>query len=171
MCLADILCKTFEKGYFMHGIDINMCVANCARFWCQHVFDQSKPTPTSAPSHACLLWLNYCGWISTELISGFTLVRASAAVFGMWSCTVKLDEENPIYAGFGQGAQHNCTGCHGRWKTQHRCAHAEKSVINMINWCSIFLIIMIGPGGLLLVVPHLFAFPVLVLLVGLQKST
>jgi hypothetical protein len=41
----------------------------------------------------------------------------------------------------------------------------------MINWCSIFLIIMIGPGGLLLVVPHLFAFPVLVLLVGLQKST
>jgi hypothetical protein len=30
---------------------------------------------------------------------------------------------------------------------------------------------MIGPGGLLLVVPHLFALPVSVLLVGLQKST
>ncbi len=32
-------------------------------------------------------------------------------------------------------------------------------------------IIMIGPGSLLLVVPSLFAFPVSVLLVGLQKST
>jgi hypothetical protein len=30
---------------------------------------------------------------------------------------------------------------------------------------------MIRPGGLLLVVPHLFAFPVAVLWVGLQKST
>jgi hypothetical protein len=29
---------------------------------------------------------------------------------------------------------------------------------------------MIGPGGLLLVVPHLFAVPVSVLLVGLQKE-
>ncbi len=32
-------------------------------------------------------------------------------------------------------------------------------------------IIMIHPGGLLLVVPHLFAVPVLVLQVGLLKST
>jgi hypothetical protein len=31
-------------------------------------------------------------------------------------------------------------------------------------------IIMIRPGGLLLVVSHLFAVPVSVLLVGLQKS-
>jgi hypothetical protein len=30
---------------------------------------------------------------------------------------------------------------------------------------------MIGPGGLLLLVPHLFAVPVSVLWVGLQKST
>jgi hypothetical protein len=30
---------------------------------------------------------------------------------------------------------------------------------------------MIGPGGLLLVVPHLFVVPVWVLSVGLQKST
>jgi len=29
---------------------------------------------------------------------------------------------------------------------------------------------MIGPDGLLLVVPHLFAVPISVLLVGLQKS-
>jgi hypothetical protein len=48
---------------------------------------------------------------------------------------------------------------------------AEKSVINMI-W--LFLIdcpiIIIGPGGLLLVVPHLYAIPVSVLWVGLHKS-
>jgi len=31
-------------------------------------------------------------------------------------------------------------------------------------------IIMIGPGGLLLVVPHLFTIPVSVWWVGLQKS-
>jgi hypothetical protein len=30
---------------------------------------------------------------------------------------------------------------------------------------------MIDPGGLLLVVPHLFALPVSVLLLGLQKGT
>jgi hypothetical protein len=29
---------------------------------------------------------------------------------------------------------------------------------------------MIGPGGLLLVVPHVYAVPVSVLLVGLQKK-
>jgi hypothetical protein len=38
--------------------------------------------------------------------------------------------------------------------------------------CSDWSIIMIRPGGLLLlVVPHLFAVPVSVLLVGLPKST
>jgi hypothetical protein len=30
---------------------------------------------------------------------------------------------------------------------------------------------MIGPGGLLIVVPHVYAIPVSVLLVGLQKKT
>jgi len=57
---------------------------------------------------------------------------------------------------------------------QQRCAPAEKSVINMIELVlSVFdwPVIMIGPCGLLLVVPHLFAVPVSVLWVGLQKST
>jgi hypothetical protein len=50
----------------------------------------------------------------------------------------------------------------------------EKCVINMIYLLlsvSDWPIIMIGPSGLLLVVSHLFAVPVSVLLVGLQKST
>ncbi len=41
------------------------------------------------------------------------------------------------------------------------------------NYYSLFLIgpiIMIGPGGLQLVVPHLFAIPVSVLWVELQKN-
>jgi hypothetical protein len=36
----------------------------------------SEPAPTSAPSTGCLLLLS-CGWISTELIFGFTLVTNS----------------------------------------------------------------------------------------------
>ncbi len=57
---------------------------------------------------------------------------------------------------------------------QHRCAPPKKSVINMIELLlsvSDWSIIMIGPDGLLLVVPHLFPAPVSVLLVGLPKST
>jgi hypothetical protein len=49
----------------------------------------------------------------------------------------------------------------------------EKSVINMIGLLllvSDLPIIMIDPVGLLLVVSHLFAVPVLVLWVGLEKS-
>jgi hypothetical protein len=57
-------------------------------------------------------------------------------------------------------APHNCA--------QQQCALAEKSVINMMLLLQ--PIIMIGPGGLLLVVLHLFAVPVSILWMGLQKS-
>jgi hypothetical protein len=43
---------------------------------------------------------------------------------------------------------------------QQPSAPAQKSVINMIYCISDWLVIMIGPGGLLLVVPHLFAVPI-----------
>jgi hypothetical protein len=56
---------------------------------------------------------------------------------------------------------------------QQLCALVEKSLINMI-WLLLSVsdlsIIMIGPGGLLLVVSHLFAISVLVWWVGLQKK-
>jgi hypothetical protein len=58
----------------------------------------------------------------------------------------------------------------GWYKAQQSCAPTEKSVINTISLLmgiSDWPIIMIGPSGLLLV---LFAVPVSVLLVGLQKS-
>jgi hypothetical protein len=49
----------------------------------------------------------------------------------------------------------------------------DNGVINMI-WLLLLVsdwpIIMIGPGGLLLVVSNLFAVPILVLWAGLQKS-
>ncbi len=63
-------------------------------------------------------------------------------------------------------AQHNCTVCGGWRNAQGRCAPAQKSVISMISLLlsvSHWPIIMIGPGGLLLVVHHLFAIPVSVL--------
>jgi hypothetical protein len=79
---------------------------------------------------------------------------------------------------FGSGkwfrSQHN--GLHCPWLVEGTAALCtwKKSVINMIQLqlsVSDWRIIMIGPGGLLLVVPHLFAVLVSVLWVGLQKST
>jgi hypothetical protein len=70
-------------------------------------------------------------------------------------------------------AQHNCTVCGRVWRLVKGTATTKNSVIYMI-WLLVTVsdwpIIMIGPGGLLLVVPHLFAVPVSVLWVGLQKS-
>jgi len=77
-------------------------------------------------------------------------------MLNMWSCTVKVDEEKVKYAGLGQ---ENCFAQHNWWKAPQCSAPA---LINMI-WLLVSIfnwpIIMIGPGGLLLVVPHLFAVP------------
>jgi hypothetical protein len=56
---------------------------------------------------------------------------------------------------------------------QQRCAPAQKSVTNtsgLLLSVSDRPIIMIGPGGSLLEVPHLFAVPVSVLWVGCKKG-
>ncbi len=56
---------------------------------------------------------------------------------------------------------------------QQPCAPAEKSVNTMSSLLltvSDWLIVMIGPGGLLLVAPHLFAVPDSVLWVRLQEK-
>ncbi len=71
-------------------------------------------------------------------------------------------------------AQQNCAGCRAWYQVQQWCAPAKYSVLNMIYLLlsvSDWPITMIGPGGLLLVVTHLFAVPVSVPCVGLQKST
>jgi hypothetical protein len=78
----------------------------------------------------------------------------------MWFCTVKLDEENPTYTGLAQkngldSVQLQMLLCNQYDPTPTPCfwlAHHDD----------------IGPGGLLLVVLHLFAVPVSVLWVGLQ---
>jgi hypothetical protein len=72
-------------------------------------------------------------------------------------------------------ALHNCTVCCGCYKAHQLCAPAEKSVINLIlllisvsirNMILLVIsvsdwpVIMVGPSGLLLLVPHLFAVPV-----------
>jgi len=60
-------------------------------------------------------------------------------------------------------------------KQQKVCNSTACSVYSSVEHSFTFLkswpIIMIGPGGLLLVVPYQFAVPVSVLWVGLQKST
>jgi hypothetical protein len=63
--------------------------------------------------------------------------------------------------------------CGGWWKAEGHCAPTQKSVINWI-WLLLSVsdrpIIMIGPGGLLSVVPHLFAVPVSVYCRGCKKA-
>jgi hypothetical protein len=61
----------------------------------------------------------------------------------------------------------------GATRGSRRCSPAKKSVINVIYVLlsvSHWPIIMKGPCGLLLVGPHLFAVPISVFFVGLQKS-
>jgi hypothetical protein len=56
---------------------------------------------------------------------------------------------------------------------QQCCAPGEKSLINMISLLlsvSYWPRVLIGAGGLLLVIPHLFAVPVSILWVGLPKK-
>jgi hypothetical protein len=97
-------------------------------------------------------------------VTSYIVLRASPAVLSMSSCcTVKLDEEKskmPVWVRRIVLAPHNLTVC--RWLVQGpqpTCAPAQKSVINMI-WLLLThcfrsprLIMMIGPSGLLLVVP------------------
>jgi len=54
------------------------------------------------------------------------------------------------------------------WSTtfEKECNKFDLTALSVSDWP----IIIIGPGGLLLVVPHLFAVPVLVLWVGLPKK-
>ncbi len=48
----------------------------------------------------------------------------------IWACAVKLGQEQSKHAGL---AQHNCKICSGWWNAQKQCAHAEKSVGNIIG--------------------------------------
>ncbi len=83
----------------------------------------------------------------------------------------KLDEENLASAVCLRKmvlAQHNCALLLWlvKWAAVlYTCRNECK--LSVSDWS----IIMIGPGGLLLVVPQLFVVPVSVLWVGLQKST
>jgi hypothetical protein len=63
-------------------------------------------------------------------------------------------------------AQHNCLAYGGLVKGTAAMMCTCRKECNKYD----LSIIMIGLSGLLLVVPHLFAVPVLVLWVGLQKS-
>ncbi len=102
-------------------------------------------------------------------------LRASPTVLGMWSCTVKLNEGNPTYAGL---AQKNGFGsaelCMLPWLVKGAavlCTYRKECNKYDLpaTQCFWLAIVMIGTGGLLLVVPHLFVVPVSVFQVGLQK--
>ncbi len=86
-------------------------------------------------------------------------VRVSPLVLSMWRCTLKSGEGKSKFAGLALEMVfllHVCSVCWGWLKAQQRCAPAREEckkydlmVIRIFDWS----IIMIGPGGLLLVVP------------------
>jgi hypothetical protein len=88
-----------------------------------------------------------------------------------------MNKEYPTYADLSQENDFGSTSLRrGVWLVQGSAAlHTCKKECNKYDLLLLSVsgwpIIMIGPGGLLLVVPHLFPVPVSVLLVVLQKST
>jgi hypothetical protein len=110
-----------------------------------------------------------------RLLVQVEMFEAPPAILSMWFWTLKLDEENSKHAGLAQENSFGSAQSHSlRWLVKSRSNNAvhlqKKSVINTI-WLvlsiSDWLIMMIGPGGLLLVVPHLV---VSVSWAGLQES-
>jgi len=66
--------------YFFSTLTSYLCVAKLQKL--KNVcLRHSEPVPTSAPSTGCLFLLT-CGWTSTELILGFTLVTNSVGKLG-----------------------------------------------------------------------------------------
>jgi len=125
-------------------------------------FCRSSPHPNSLkPKSFEPWWGQLCYVCTNECILEHLCI---------WACTVKLDQEQSKHAGL---AQHKCKICSGWWNAQKHCALAEKSAGNMI-WLLLSVsdwpIVLIAPGGLLLVVPHLFAVPVSVLWWGCKKG-
>ncbi len=101
-------------------------------------------------------------------------VRATPLVLSMWPCKLKLDREKSKHAGFALQNGFSPAFLHSlRLVKDIVKPNTCQSVINMI-WLllpiSDWPIITIAWGGLLLVVSHLFAVPVLVWQVGLDES-
>ncbi len=90
-------------------------------------------------------------------------MTATPPVLNMWTCKLKVDEEKSKHASLAKPkmvlAQHFCIVCWGWYE-------AQQSLTSVVDW----LDSVIGSGGLLLVVSHLFAVAVLVLCVGLENN-
>ncbi len=107
-------------------------------------------------------------------------LSVSPRVLSMWLQTVKFIVKKSKCAGLAQEIGFFCTklmhaGCRGWWKAQQSSAPPKKKK-SVINWTwlrlSIFdwSIIMIGPGGLLLVVPTYLQFQLQFYWWGCQKK-
>jgi hypothetical protein len=118
------------------------------------------------------------------LISGFQvteylkwkMVRASPPVHSMWLQTVTFIAKKSKCAGLDQEIGFSApNSCSLPWmvKAQHSCVPPKKSVINW-TWLRLsisdWLIIMIGPGGLLLVLPTYIQFQLQFYWWGYQKK-
>jgi hypothetical protein len=109
--------------------------------------------------------------VSKESLKPSSLSERTLEHLCIRACTLKFDQEQWKHTGL---AQHNCKTRSGWWNAQKHCAHAEQSIGNMI-WLLLSVsdwpITLIAPGGLLLVVSHLFAVQVSVLWVVKKEIT
>jgi hypothetical protein len=60
------------------------------------------PQIDTSPNPNIKSFVKTCKEIITTTTTRTTSIRASPTVLGMWSCIVKLDEENPSYASLAQ---------------------------------------------------------------------
>ncbi len=156
-----------------------MSLCKCERFWSKwpwlkasspelHIMEQSWFT-REVESWNCY----FCPWVSSATTDvSITLINstvlASPMVLTMWHLHIKIVWPNKMLL-----TQRFCKTC--CWlligiENGNRYV-PEKSVINMILLFPVFdwRIIMIGPGGLLLVVSHLFCSPSFRLMGGVGK--
>jgi hypothetical protein len=118
------------------------------------------PSGTSlAPEGALLAEISLSRLIN--ILSSYWVLRASPEVLSIWPWTLKLDEENSKHAGpFAEAGKRHSKSVHMAEKSANKYEPNAVPCFWLANHND-------GPGGLLLVVPHLFAVPVLVLWVGL----
>jgi len=107
---------------------------------------------------------------------GSLILRATPLVLSMWPCKLTLDEEKSTHVGLARQNGFGPAFLHSLLRLAKGTAKPNTCQTRVINKIWLLLpvsdwpIILIGQSGLLLVVSHLFAVPVLVLWVRLKNK-
>jgi hypothetical protein len=156
----------FFEQLFCNEIHMNWSLSRLFKKWCT-LYNPSSPKCPSMATLLCFFCLRgslYANWIYVH-----KTLRATPPMLSMWPCKLKFYYEKSKHAGLGKQNGFGAAFLHsllrlvkGTAKLNNTC---QRSVTNMI-WLLLLVsdqpIIVIGQGGLLLVVSHLFVVPVLV---------